>query len=91
MNYVIIFFLAVFGLMTYFSETESYGGYYAYYQEWLKRADARHNGLTDAENWKLQDSLWREITRFNTEGWELIRYEGDMGIEYGDSIMVKKK
>ncbi len=39
-----------------------------------------------------QDSLWQEIQRINSE-WELIIYEGNclMGIDYGDSIMVKKK
>ena len=39
---------------------------------------------------EIQDSLWKEIQRINNE-WELIRYEGDIGIDYGDSIMVKKK
>ena len=40
----------------------------------------------------IQDSLWQEIQRINSE-WELIIYEGNclMGIDYGDSIMVKKK
>ena len=37
-----------------------------------------------------QDSLWKEIQQINSE-WELIRYEGDIGIDYGDSVMVKKK
>ena len=41
---------------------------------------------------EIQDSLWQEIQRINSE-WELIIYEGNclMGIDYGDSIMVKKK
>ena len=39
---------------------------------------------------EIQDSIWQEIQRINNE-WELIRYEGDIGIDYGDSIMVKKK
>ena len=75
-DYVIAFFVMVFFLTLYFVEDERTDSY----TKWVERTEQRHNGLTDAENWELQDSLW-----------ELIRYEGDMGIEYGDSIMVKKK
>ncbi len=39
---------------------------------------------------EVQDSIWQEIQRINNE-WELIRYEGDIGIDCGDSVMVKKK
>ena len=39
---------------------------------------------------EVQDSIWQEIQRINSE-WELIKYESDIGIDYGDSIMVKKK
>ncbi len=39
---------------------------------------------------EVQDSIWQEIQRINSE-WELIKYEGDIGIDYGNSIMVKKK
>ena len=40
------------------------------------------------EGMRILDSLWQVI-----QEWELIRYEGNclMGIDYGDSIMVKKK
>jgi len=75
-NYVIIFFIMVFGLSLFFMEDERTDSAYI---EWTVRADERHNGLTDEENWILQG------------GWELIRYEGDFDIQEGDSIMVKKK
>ncbi len=79
MNYVIIFFAMVFSLMTWSSEAER---------------DTTAKSLTEGVNFKEEmvvvDSLWNVIQRINNE-WELIRYEGDIGIDYGDSVMVKRK
>jgi len=75
-DYVIAFLVMVFFLTIYFAEDERTDQAYI---EWVERANERHNGLTDEENWEVQ------------EGWELIRYEGDFDIQEGDSIMVKKK
>jgi len=77
-DYVIAFLVMVFFLTIYFAEDERTDQAYI---EWVERANERHNGLTDQENWELQDSLW-----------ELIRYEGELfDVQEGDSIMVKKK
>ncbi len=75
MKYVIIFFVMVFSLSLGFMEAER-NDWDAYFKEEMR----------------VQDSLWQEIQRINSE-WELIIYEGNclMGIDYGDSIMVKKK
>ena len=79
MKYVIIFFVMVFSLSVGFEEAER---------------DTTVKSLTEGMNFKegmeVVDSLWKEIQRINNE-WELIRYEGDIGIDYGDSVMVKRK
>jgi len=92
----IVFFFIVFSLMIAGREFERYDSYEIYYQEWLKRAEARHNGLTDRKNYELQDSLWKEIQKinqdesYNRKNYEWIRYEGgDLNIEIGDSIYIK--
>ena len=60
--------------------------------DWEKIAKSATEGLNFKEGMKVIDSLWNVIQRIDNE-WELIRYEGNclMGVEYGDSIMVKKK
>ncbi len=58
MNYVIIFFVALISLMVWSSEDERTDPFYL---DWLERANERHNGLTDEENWALRDSLWELI------------------------------
>ncbi len=51
--------------------------------------------ILDKREWKLKKEFGRMmpvIESYIRRGyWELIRYEGDIGIDYGDSIMVKKK
>ena len=124
MNYVIMFFVMVFFLMTWSSEAErdvtiSIGEYWngiarlntelgnvkdvtlnmglgidttvrVECTDWEKIAKSATEGMNFKEGMEVVDSLWQVIQRINSE-WELIRYEGDIGIDYGDSIMVKKK
>ncbi len=92
MNYVIIFFVMVFSLSTYFVEAERDTTVSVECTDWGKIAKSATEGMNFKEGMKVIDSLWNVIQRINNE-WELIRYEGNclMGVEYGDSIMVKKK
>ena len=92
MNYVIIFFVMVFSLSTYFVEAERDTTARVECTDWEKIAKSATERMNFKEGMKVIDSLWNVIQRIDNE-WELIRYEGNclMGVEYGDSIMVKKK
>ncbi len=90
-DWVIIFFVMVFSLSLGFMEAER-NDWDAYFKEEMEIQDSIWNEIQRI-NWeKIARSAMEEMNL--KEGiWELIRYEGNclMGIDYGDSIMVKKK